>query len=95
MRYHMDGCRVTNQFTVGGLGLLCSTGVLESVAIALMVAGHTKFDPDLVDQHVVGGYYRRETFNNYHPRNHVDPTQRLLAMTRHFWKLGGLAIWHI
>lgn len=64
----MYGCGTTNksQFYLGGLALLCCTGALDSVDVKLMVTGHTKFSPDLVAQHVAGGYNRSDTFNRAH-----------------------------
>lgn len=75
LRYHMDGCGAKNesQFCFGGLALLCMRGIIDSVSIILMVAGHTKFAPDLVAQHVAGGYNRRDTFNHAHLRINVEP----------------------
>eukprot|EP00173_Palmaria_palmata_P004235 Plantae.Rhodophyta-Palmaria_palmata.ctg533.p1 GENE.Plantae.Rhodophyta-Palmaria_palmata.ctg533~~Plantae.Rhodophyta-Palmaria_palmata.ctg533.p1 ORF type:complete len:204 (+),score=16.65 Plantae.Rhodophyta-Palmaria_palmata.ctg533:71-613(+) len=71
----MDGCGATNksQFCFGGLAFLCLCRLIDIVSILLMVAGHTKFAPDLVAQHLAGGYNRGDTFNHAHLRNHAEP----------------------
>lgn len=44
-----------------------------------MVAGHTKFDPDLVAQHVAGGYNSGDTFSHAQLRLHVEPHATSIA----------------
>lgn len=71
----MDGYGATNksQYCFGGLALLCATVILDSIEVVLMVAGHTKFAPDVIAQHVAGCYNRRDTFDHSHLRRHLEP----------------------
>lgn len=57
----------------GGLTSLCASGISKSVNVLLVVAGHTKFAPDLVSQNVAGCYNMHDTLNHAHLQAHVEP----------------------
>lgn len=65
LRLHMDACAGTNksQFCFGGLALLVSLGILDSVWICFMLPGHTKFAPDLVARAIAGVYNKSDVYN--------------------------------
>jgi hypothetical protein len=62
----MDNCSGTNksQYVFGGLALLLSVGLLDVIRPRFMIAGHTKFGPDVVAQKVAGRFNKADVFNH-------------------------------
>jgi len=62
----MDNCAGTNksQFVFGGFALLLTLGLLDVVRPRFMIAGHTKFGPDVVAQKIAGQYNKADVFNH-------------------------------
>ncbi|KAJ1616685.1 hypothetical protein T492DRAFT_1104977, partial [Pavlovales sp. CCMP2436] len=62
----MDNCAGTNksQFVFGGFALLLTLGLLDVVRPRFMIAGRTKFGPDVVAQKIAGQYNKADVFNH-------------------------------
>jgi hypothetical protein len=62
----MDNCAGTNksQFVFGGFALLLTLGLLDVVRPRFMIAGHTKFGPDVVAQKIAEKYNKADVFNH-------------------------------
>ncbi len=62
----MDNCAGTNksQFVFGGFALLLTLGLLDVVRPRFMIAGHTKFGPDVVAQKIAEKYNKSDVFNH-------------------------------
>lgn len=73
LRLHMDSCpgRNKSKFFYGGIGHMLSTGWLDCAMVMYMVAGHTKFGPDLVARQIAGRYHTRDTFNHVQLVAHI------------------------
>jgi hypothetical protein len=62
----MDNCAGTNksQFVFGGFALLLTLRLLDVVRPRFMIAGHTKFGPDVVAQKIAEKYNKADVFNH-------------------------------